>query len=159
MDALDELFDHLRLATTPTEIEALQEGIWQLWLHTGHPVLDKHLEAGMRALAADDYSEAIREFTALTTLAPSYAEGWNKRATAYYLRGEYRAALNDIATTLDLEPRHFGALMGRAQILLMLEHWAGAIAALERVGKLCPYWPGLQAQIYDLRDKADELEN
>ncbi|MCR5887425.1 tetratricopeptide repeat protein [Hymenobacter sp. J193] len=159
MDALNELFVRLRRAATPPEIEALQEGIWLLWLRTGNPSQDKQLEAGMRALAADDYTQAIQDFSALIEAAPQYAEGWNKRATAYYMRGEYRAALQDIARTLRLEPCHFGALMGKAQILLMLEHWSGALASLERVARLCPNWPGLQGQIYDLRDKTDELEN
>ncbi|MCA8833237.1 tetratricopeptide repeat protein [Hymenobacter pini] len=153
MNALDDLFNRLRTATTPTEIEALQEGIWQIWLTTDHRLLDKHLEAGMRALSAEEYSVAIREFTELTEAAPEYAEGWNKRATAYYLRGEFKASLRDVAETLRHEPRHFGALSGWATILRIIGDQRGALQVLRRLEKLCPAWPGLQNQLRDLEDE------
>lgn len=153
---LDDLFARLREATTPAEIEALQNGIWQLWLSTGQQELDKHLEAGMRALAAADYTAAIASFSVLVEAAPTYAEGWNKRATAYYLRGEYRASLRDIQETLRREPRHFGALGGWAIMLRTLGDEAGALRVLRRLEQLCPHWPGLQAQLRDLRDRLEE---
>jgi tetratricopeptide (TPR) repeat protein len=156
MSTLDDLFARLREASTPTEIEALQDGIWQIWLMTGHPLLDKHLESGMRALAAGDFTLAIQEFTVLVETSPEYAEGWNKRATAYYLRGEYRASLEDVRQTLRLEPRHFGALSGRATMLLHLGDTAGALRTLQALERLCPNWPGLQSRLRDLRDKLDE---
>ena len=156
MSTLDDLFARLREATAPAEIEALQDGIWQIWLMTGNQALDKHLEAGMRALAAGDYTLAIQEFTVLIEASPDYAEGWNKRATAYYMRGEYRASLDDARQTLRLEPRHFGALSGRATMLLHLGDVAGALRALQQLKLLCPHWPGLPARLRDLGDQLDE---
>lgn len=156
MDALDDLFARLHAATAPTEIEALQEGIWQHWLTTDHPLLDKHLEAGMRALAAGDYTQAIEKFTFLTRESPTYAEGWNKRATAYYLRGDYKAALLDIREVLRREPRHFGALSGWATMLRTLGEVRRALRALRRLEALCPAWPGLQQQLRDLQDQLEE---
>lgn len=150
---IDDLFSRLREATAPTEIEALQSGIWQLWLTTGDQRLDKHLETGMRALSAEEYGRAITDFTVLIEACPDYAEGWNKRATAYYLRGEYRASILDIRETLRREPRHFGALAGWATMLRMLGDDAGALRVLRRLERLCPQWPGLQAQLRDLRDR------
>ena len=159
LNTLDELFERLRLATTPTEIEALQNGIWQLWLSTGKQRLDKQLEAGMRAMAAGDYSHAIADFTVLIEECPSYAEGWNKRATAYYLRGEYRASIRDIQQTLRLEPRHFGALSGWATMMRMLGDDAGALRVLLRLQRICRYWPGLQTQLHDLRNRLGDAES
>lgn len=158
MTTLDELFVRLREATTPAEIETLQNGIWQIWLTTGEHLLDKHLEAGMRALSAGDYTQAISEFTALIALEPTYAEGWNKRATAYYMRGEYRASLDDVRETLRREPRHFGALSGWATMLRTLADDRGALRVLVRLEELCPQWPGLQSQLLDLRDRLGESE-
>ena len=59
-------------------------------------------------------------FDEIIAAAPHLAEGWNKRATAYYQRGDYRASLADIAETLRREPRHFGALWGQADMLRQL---------------------------------------
>ncbi|TGE16105.1 tetratricopeptide repeat protein [Hymenobacter elongatus] len=156
MAALDDLFAQLRVATAPAEIEALQNGIWHLWLITGNVQLDKQLETGLRALAAADYTQAIGIFTQLLEERPDFAEAWNKRATAYYLRGEYRASLLDIAQTLQREPRHFGALSGWATILHVLGDYRGALRVLKRLEVLCPHLPGLRARLHDLRDQLEE---
>ena len=153
---LDDLFARLRTATAPLEIEALQSGIWQIWLSTGQQGLDKTLEAGMRALSAGDHTRAISEFEQLIAAAPDYAEGWNKRATAHYLRGEYRASLLDIAETLRREPRHFGALGGQATILRQLGETRRALRVLNRLAELCPNLPGLAGQRRELRERLEE---
>ncbi|SFQ77272.1 tetratricopeptide repeat protein [Hymenobacter arizonensis] len=155
-NALDDLFARLRLATAPTELEALQNGIWQLWLTTDDVALDKELEAGMRALQAGDHTLAINYFTRIIQLKPDFAEGWNKRATAYYLRGEYRASLADIAETLRREPRHFGALWGQASIYRQLGEYQRALLILERLQTLCPHLPGLHEQLLSLREQLEE---
>lgn len=156
MSSLDHLFAQLRVATAPTEIETLQDGIWQLWLTTGDAALDKQLEGGIRALSAEDYTRAIHEFSQLIAAQPEFVEGWNKRATAYYLRGEFRAALLDIEETLRREPRHFGALSGWATMLRMLGDDRGTLHVLRRLEQLCPQFVGLQNQLRDLRDRLDE---
>ncbi|RSK51490.1 tetratricopeptide repeat protein [Hymenobacter rigui] len=110
----------------------------------------------MRALAAEEYTVAINEFTELTTASPEYAEGWNKRATAYFLRGEYKASITDIREALRLEPRHFGALSGWATILRTIGDNRSALYVLRRLEKLCPAWPGLQNQLRSLQDLLDD---
>jgi tetratricopeptide (TPR) repeat protein len=153
---LDELFDRLQLATTPAEIETLQNGIWQLWLTTGDITLDKELEAGMRALQAGNHTVAIKHFTQIIQSEPNYAEAWNKRATSYYMRGEYRASLDDIAETLRREPRHFGALWGQSSILRQLGDFKRALLVLERLLLICPHLPGLQEQLFTLREQLED---
>lgn len=160
MVMLDDLFAQLRTASAPAEIEALQSGVWQLWLTPpsgpGAQALAKELEAGMRALQADDLSRAIVTFTALIAAAPAWAEAWNKRATAHYLRGEYRASLADIVETLRREPRHFGALGGQVAILRQLGAPRQALAVLGKLAALCPHLPGLREQQHTLREELDE---
>ncbi|GAC1592345.1 MAG: tetratricopeptide repeat protein [Hymenobacter sp.] len=153
---LDDLFAQLRVASAPAELEALQNGIWQQWLATGDVGLDKELEAGMRALQAGDYTLAIRHFNELIRQVPDFGEGWNKRATAHYLRGEYRASLADIAETLRREPRHFGALSGKATMLRQLGETQRAMRTLARLAAICPNLPGLREQQHTLRE---QLEN
>ena len=155
LNDLDDLFARLRLATAPAEIEALQNGIWQLWLTSDDLTLDKALEAGMRAMQAADYTLAIEHFTHIIQLRPAFAEAWNKRATAQYLRGSYRAALADIAETLSREPRHFGALWGQASILRQLGEPHRALVTLSRISAICSNFPGLSEQLHNLREQAE----
>ncbi|WP_310394838.1 tetratricopeptide repeat protein [Hymenobacter sp.] len=153
---LDDLFAQLRTATAPAEIEALQNGIWQLWLSTGDAALDKELEAGMRAMQAGDHTLAIAHFTQIILLNPDVTEAWNKRATARYLRGEYRASLADIAETLRREPRHFGALWGQAGIFQQLGEYRRALRVVGRLSAICPHLPGLQERQFSLREQLED---
>jgi Flp pilus assembly protein TadD len=77
-------------------------------------------------LAADWFGKVIQ-------LAPDFAEGWNKRATAHYLADDLDASVRDIQKTLALEPRHFGALSGLGLIFMQRGDLAGALAAFEQV--------------------------
>ncbi|HEX8657353.1 MAG TPA: tetratricopeptide repeat protein [Hymenobacter sp.] len=156
LDDLDDLFARLRLATAPAEIETLQNGIWQLWLTTNDLALDKELEAGMRAMQAADQTLAITHFTRIIQQNPAFTEAWNKRATAHYLRGEYRASLADIAETLRREPRHFGALWGQAGILRQLGEYQRALRVLGRLAAICPHLPGLHEQQLALRERLED---
>ena len=63
-----------------------------------------------------DYPAAIEHFTAIIDHDPDFAEAWNKRATAYYLRGDFVRALKDCDQVFKLNPKHFGALAGASQI-------------------------------------------
>lgn len=153
---LDDLFAQLRTASAPAEIEALQNGIWQLWLASGDVALDKEMEAGMRAMQAGDHSLAITHFTKIIQLNSGYAEGWNKRATAHYLRGEYRASLADITETLRREPRHFGALGGQAGIMRQLGEYRRALLILNKLSAICPHLPGLHEQQLSLREQLED---
>jgi tetratricopeptide (TPR) repeat protein len=69
-------------------------------------------EVGSRAMAIGDVNTALKIFDAIVHKAPNFAEGWNKRATVYYMIGNYEASLADIDHVLELEPHHFGALAG-----------------------------------------------
>ncbi|WP_051718314.1 tetratricopeptide repeat protein [Hymenobacter sp. IS2118] len=153
---LDELFARLRLATAPAEIEAMQNGIWQLWLTTEDVAINKAMEVGMRALQAGDHGLAIEHFTRIIQVKGDFAEAWNKRATARYLRGEYRASLDDIRETLRREPRHFGALWGQAGMLRQLGDYPRALRVLVRLSGICPHLPGLQQQLREVREQMEE---
>ena len=50
----------------------------------------------------------------------------------------YKKSLNDIDEVLSLEPRHFGALSGKAQIYIKLQKYQKAINALKKAKKIYP---------------------
>jgi Flp pilus assembly protein TadD len=87
------------------------------WSRSGSAAMDLLLKRGESALDMGDTEAAIEHLTALTDHAPEFAEGWNLRAVAWFLAGQYGPALADLARTLALEPRHWAALSGLGAIM------------------------------------------
>lgn len=149
---LDGLFEALK-AVDATNWERIEDRIWALWSRSGSAALDLLLDRGREALAGDDLEAAIEHLTALTDAAPDFAEGWNARATAYYQAGLVGPALADIARTLALEPRHFGALTGLGLILEETGDAEGAIRAYKAALAIHPHRPDLRKAIERLEDE------
>ncbi|QHT65423.1 tetratricopeptide repeat protein [Rhodocytophaga rosea] len=147
---LNSLFARLQRAKDEVEVKAIQSQIWQIWMSSGTADIDALMEKGNQSMTQGNYEEAIHIFSKITRKLPEFAEGWNKRATAYYLKGEYSASLQDIERTLSLENRHFGAISGLASVYLAMGEYRAALKALEKVLEICPNQPGLQEQVREL---------
>lgn len=108
-----------RLAGCPSgEASETEDRIWNVWMHHPHAEAAAALDAATRDIAAKRYDIAETRLTRLLRNAPEFAEAWHKRATLYYLLGRDDECLHDIARTLELEPRHFAAMLHFAEILL-----------------------------------------
>jgi tetratricopeptide (TPR) repeat protein len=69
---------------------------------------------------------------------PAFAEGWNKRATALFLAGDFKRSLADCDQVMKRNPNHFGALSGYGQIYFQLEQYEKAISYWKRALKVNP---------------------
>jgi len=114
---LTQLFRRLS-ACAPAEALETEDLIWGVWMDHPHRAAAAVLEAATRDIAARRYDIAETRLTALLRSAPLYAEAWHKRATLYYLLGRDEECLQDIQRTLELEPRHFAAMLHFAEIRL-----------------------------------------
>ncbi len=150
---LDDLFDALRASSSEFAAEAVEAEIWALWTRAGDREIDRLMAAGMAAMAADRFRLALGAFDKVIERAPDFAEGWNKRATAHYLSGDYHASVADVEQTLALEPRHFGALTGLGLIALELGEDERALDAFEAALDIHPWLDGRDSHISELRDK------
>lgn len=124
--------------------EKTQQKILDQWAASGSPAFDLLLQRGRAAMAAGDLAAAIDDLTALTDQAPDFAEGWNARATAYYLRGLYGPSIADIEHVLTLEPRHFGAISGLGLILEQTNRKLDARTAFQRSLAINPHQDGIR---------------
>ena len=115
--------------------------------------MDLLLRRGNEALKAEDYATALEHFTALTDHAPDFAEGWNRRATVHFMMENYAKSMVDIEHTLELEPRHFGALSGMAQILKNRGRKELALHAYERVLEIYPMMRSAQSEVATLSEE------
>lgn len=138
---LDQLFE--LLANSGAENwEPIASQIWAAWNHSGSASMDLLARRADQAMEKQDFDTALLHLNDLTRLAPEFAEGWNKRATLHFSRGEYGDSLEDIAQTLKREPRHFGALSGLGIILDRIGDKEGALEAYRRAVKIHPNLPG-----------------
>lgn len=86
-------------------------------MHHPHRAAARELDLATGDIAARRYDIAETRLTLLLRRAPDFAEAWHKRAALYYLLGRDDECLRDIRRTLELEPRHFGAMLHFAEIL------------------------------------------
>ena len=150
---LAPLFEILRSATTPARIGYAERFIWRIWHESGREDVDRLMETGVEEMGSGRLRESIATFARIIDLAPGFAEGWNKRATAYYLAGELDASVRDVERTLALEPRHFGALSGLGLIRLAQGDDAGALRAFEATLDVHPRAPAARYHVLRLRAK------
>ena len=148
---LDALFEVLATTADAAEAGAAEAKIWNIWIESGREDVDALMVEGIRAMASARLDDAITLFTEIVERAPRFAEGWNKRATAFYLNEDYPASVEDIRRTLALEPRHFGAISGMGLIFLERGDEAGALEAFEAVLAIHPHAPGARRRVEELR--------
>ena len=149
---LSPLFERLmNKELSVAEAHEIEAQIWSLWQPSGSDTTDLLLARADDLLREEDTESAISVLDEVVSLAPDYAEGWNKRATAHFLQDDYTAALNDVERTLRLEPRHFGAWSGLGTILLTMGEDARALRAYDHALQINPH-------LEDIAREAKRLE-
>ncbi len=154
---LDQLFSQLREVDVEDFYEIERE-IIEIWVHSGSASMDLLLERGQIAMEEQDYPKALEHLSALIDHAPEFAEGWNARATVYYLTDEYALSISDIQQTLILNPRHFGALNGLGLIFEELGNLEGAYKAYTMARELHPFLENVNEALIALRPLIDGIE-
>ncbi len=137
-----------------TDWQRAEADIQREWSKSGSPAFDLLLQRGRAAIEAGDVEAAIEHLTALTDQAPDFAEGWNARATAYYLAGLYGPSIVDIEHVLALEPRHFGAIAGLGLILRETDREADAMRAFRESLAIHPHQDGISQALKELEKTA-----
>ncbi|QQR39498.1 tetratricopeptide repeat protein [Devosia rhizoryzae] len=138
---LDTLFASLHGATDEAQARAIGDQIWQLWTHPDDAELAARVDAIIKGGGFAGPVAQLPQIDELVADYPGYAEAYNLRATANFLRGDYESALRDVEKTLELEPRHFGALAGRALIFHTQGKYEEAKAALLEGLEIHPFLP------------------
>ena len=130
-----------------------EQGLWLLWSRSGDAGIDALMARGTEAMQAGRHSEAIEVFSRVIERKPEFAEGWNRRATVYYLAGQLERSIADCHEVLKRNPRHFGALSGMGQIYFQLEQWDQALAWYRRALEVNPNMLGVEMNIRLLEEK------
>ena len=88
---LDTLFAKLQTATDPMAIQSLEAAIWEQWTIVPEPRQRELMMRGIAEMQQHELKSSVETFTRLIEIAPDLSEAWNKRATAYWLLGNFTA--------------------------------------------------------------------
>ncbi len=144
---LNALFETLAQTTNPELLTQVENRIWSIWYQHPDQNAEELLSAGERLMNAGYYGDALRVFNSLVNQHPDFAEAWNRRATLHFLMGNLDASIEDIDRTLQLEPRHFGAISGLGLVYLQQENLVSAREAFENLLRINPNSPAAQQNL------------
>ncbi len=150
---LPDLFEQLKTTEDSAEAKQLEQAIWAHWLTGPDAASEQMMLQIQTSLQVGRHDVGLLLCNQLIDAYPNYAEGWNKRATIFYLLNRLEESVEDIQTTLKLEPNHFGALSGLGLILLRTGDAEGALHAFEEVLEISPLSPSAEMNAALARDK------
>ena len=135
---LEKLFNDLKINNFSLA-NGVEQKIWKIWSpHPNSKDLTMMLTIGSDYVNNHKLEKAIETFSNVIDLDPSWAEAWNKRATVYYMVGEFEKSQADINKVLELESRHFGALAGQGLVNIELENYEKAIKSYQQAQEIYP---------------------
>ena len=133
-----------------------EQGLWLLWTRSGDAQIDGLMAQATEEMQAARYGEAIKLLNQVVEKKPAFAEGWNRRATVYYLAGELQRSIADCDEVLKRNPGHFGALSGLGQIYLQLDDEESALKWFRRALEVNPNMLGVEMNIKMLEERLRE---
>jgi len=150
---LDQLFTDLKRERNEKAAERIAGRIWNEWFQSGSASIDLMMQWSQKAIENQKFDVALDFLDQVVILQPTYAEGWNRRATVHYMMKNFGKSMSDIDHTLRLEPRHFGALSGLAQIMAATGHKQSALEAWQKVLGIYPMMRSAQDQVATLSEE------
>lgn len=155
VQGLDFLFGALKAAPDDDSARHVEARIWALWTQTNSDTTALLMARSKVALDAKNYDIALKLLDAVVKLKPDYVEGWNRRATLYYMQNDYPRALSDIEQVLMREPRHFGALAGLGMIMQELGDDKRALDAFRQALAINPHLEKVPELVKTLSEKVE----
>jgi tetratricopeptide (TPR) repeat protein len=152
---LDFLFGALKAAPDEVSAKHVEARIWAIWLQTPSDTVSLLMMRAKVAMDAQNSDVALQLLDAVVRLRPDYIEGWNRRATLYYLRNDYTRSLQDIEQVLAREPRHFGALAGLGMIMQDLGDEKRALDAFRKALAVNPHLEKVPELVKTLTEKVE----
>jgi tetratricopeptide (TPR) repeat protein len=152
---LDFLFGALKVAPDEASAKHVEARIWALWMQTPSDTAALLMTRARVAMEGQQMDVALKLLDAVVKLRPDYIEGWNRRATLYYLQNDYAHSLQDIEQVLVREPRHFGALAGLGMIMQDLGDEKRALEAFRKALAVNPHLDKVPELVRTLSEKVE----
>src|SRR5438093_3887985 len=152
---LDFLFGALKAAPDEASAKHVEARIWAVWMQTPSDTAALLMLRAKAAMDAQKTEVALKLLDSVVKLRPDYIEGWNRRATLYYLKNDYAHSLEDIQQVLIREPRHFGALAGLGMIMQDIGEEKRALEAFRKALAVNPHLEKVPELVKTLTEKVE----
>jgi tetratricopeptide (TPR) repeat protein len=152
---LDFLFGALKVAPDDTIAKAIEQRIWAQWVVSRSDTANLLMTRVKTAIEKHEMELAIKLLDSIVKIKPDYIEGWNRRATLYYMKKDYGRSLADIREVLKREPRHFGALSGLGLILQDIGDDKQALEVYRRALAIYPRLQRIPDVVKTLQEKVE----
>jgi len=140
------------LRDSDPQVRALTESaMWEVWSRTGEAEIDGLFARGVDQLQMRQLDEAVQTFTRVIARRPDFAEAWNKRATAYFVLGEYEKSLADCDQVMTRNPYHWGALSGYGMIYVEMDQPGRAVEYFEKALAVNPNLTSVEQALETLK--------
>jgi tetratricopeptide (TPR) repeat protein len=160
--AVQALAEVGQMADLPALAQALRDGdplvrrfteaaMWQVWSRSGEEAVDRLFATGVEQMNRRQLDAAITTFSQVIGRKPDFAEGWNKRATVYFMLGDYPKSLTDCDEVMRRNPYHWGALSGYGMIYMQLNQPSRALEYFERALAVNPNLSRVEDAIEELK--------
>ncbi len=153
--SLDELYGRLRDSEDDAEAKGVATLIERRLDWSGSATVDVLTDRARQAMTAQDFALAAELMDRVTAIEPAWSEGWNRRATVFWLLTDRQSAIADLQRALVLEPRHFEAWAALGRIYLSLEDKTRALNAYRRAIAIYPRMPKLKDAMERLAPEVD----
>lgn len=135
----------------PVVHQMAEHAMWSIWFRAGSEEANCKLARGAMALEKRDFQCACRHFSRAIEMDPDFAEPYNQRAIANYLREEYVDSIADCRQAIQRMPCHFGAWAGKGHSHAHLGNIAEAIRCYSHALEINPGLDGIRLAVKQLR--------
>jgi tetratricopeptide (TPR) repeat protein len=137
----------------PTVRFFTSKALWAIWFRASSPENNKAIEQVSRLIGEGELDEAIAKATLVIEKAPDFAEAYNQRAIAQYLKGHFAESVEDCRRALARNPYHFGALNGMAGCYQCLDQPRKALSTLRQALRVCPHDESIAQSVHILEQQ------
>ncbi len=147
---LSDLYAQLATAESAEKAKTFTDQIERLWRISGSDTINLLIGRATKAVKGKQEELAEKLFDSAVALAPDYPEIFNQRAYFHFTQNNYRAAVGDLRRVLALDPNHYKALEGLAQIWKETDNKKGAYEVMKRLLEVHPFANGAKKSFEEL---------